>query len=256
VSSDLRWAVTDGPEGTHAVVLPEDGPGARRLAAHYRGRFWCSTAAGGCGERLVLGAGLRSFRHREATGCRFAGEGADAGRAYDHLRYEPALTAWLAEAGYRPVLRRLPGPAGAVDLQVVVAEVDAVLEVRLSPLSDARWRERDDADRRRHRHVTWFYGPAAEAAAATEAAVRGVSLHLRRQNLGLVAGVRDADDRTRWVRLSACRLTADGFTAPGVEEARLAHRRRAGERREAARRAARHAAPPRSDAWEQLPFPA
>jgi len=257
VRSDLQWAVTDGPEGTHAVVLPEDELGARRLSAHYRGRFWCSTAAGGCGGQLVLAAGLDSFRHRDANArCRFTVAGSAAGRAYDHLRYEPALAAWLAAERYQPRLRRVPGPAGGVDLQVVVDEVDAVLEVRLSPLSDAGWRERDEADRRRHRHVAWFYGPGAEEAAATEAAVRGVSLELRRQNRGLVVGVRDADDRTRWVRLAACRLTADGFTAPGLEEARAAHRRRTSERREAARRAARHAAPPRTGRWEQLPFPA
>jgi hypothetical protein len=255
VDGDLRWAVTDGPEGTHAVVLPEDDSGARRLVAHYRGRFWCSTQAGGCGERLVVAGGTRAFRHRDAdSSCRFAGPGVDASRAYDHLRYEPAVTAWLAAQGHRSRLRKLPGQAGAVGLQVVVDELDAVLEVQLSPLSDAAWRERDDADRRRHRHVTWLYGPGAEDAAATEAAVRGMSVELRRQNRGLVVGVRAVDDRTRWIRLAACRLTADGFAAPGMEEARVAHTRRTSERREAARRAARHTAP-RTGVSDQLPFP-
>jgi hypothetical protein len=248
VASELRWAVTDGPEGTHAVVLPADAAGAGQLVTHYRGRFWCSTRAGGCGERLVAGAA--GFRHAAVDAwCRFAE--ADAGPAYEHLRYEPALTAWLAGLGYRPRPRTLQTPDGAVDLQLVVDELDAVLEVQLSPLSDVAWRERDDADRAQHRHVTWLYGPGAEQGAVTEAAVRGTSLELRRQNRGLIVGVRDVDDRVRWVGLTVCRLTADGFDAPGVEQARETHRRRAGERREAARRAAGHAPP----VPEQLAFP-
>jgi hypothetical protein len=252
VDGDLRWAVTDGPAGTHTVVLPDDLAEVRRLVAHYRGRFWCSTQAGGCGERLA--AGSRGFRHAdEDSWCRFAA--ADAGPAYEHLRYEPALTAWLAAQGCRPRLRKLADPAGAVDVQVLVDELDAILELQLSPLSDSAWRERDDADRGQHRHVTWLYGPGAEEAAATEAAVRGTSLAMRRQNRGLIVGVRDDEDRTRWVPLTACRLTADGFSAPGVEQARAAHARRTSTRRETARRASGHA-PPQTGVPEQLPFPA
>jgi len=248
VASELRWAVTDGPAGTHAVELPADPAGARLVVTHYRGRFWCSTHAGGCGERLVAGA--QGFRHAgTAAWCRFAD--ADAGAAYEHLRYEPVLTAWLAEQGFRPRSRTLQTPDGAVDLQVVVDEVDAVLQVQLAPLSDVVWRERDDADRAQHRHVTWLYGPGAEQAASTEAAVRGIALELRRQNRGLIVGVRDVDDSVRWVPLSSCRLTPDGFQAPGVEQARAAHRRRATERRTAARRVAGHAA----TGPEQLAFP-
>jgi hypothetical protein len=248
VSGELRWAVTDGPAGTHAVELPADAAGARLLVTHYRGRFWCSTRAGGCGERLLAGA--QGFRHGTADAwCRFAE--ADAGPAYEHLRYEPALTAWLAEQGFRPRPRTLQAPDGAVDLQVVVDEVDAVLEVQLVPLSDVAWRERDDADRAQHRSVAWLYGPGAEQAAATEAAVRGFALELRRQNRGLIVGVRDVDDGVRWVPLTSCRLTAAGFEAPGVEQARAVHRRRTSERRAAARRAAGHA----PVGPEQLAFP-
>ena len=248
VASELRWAVTDGPAGTHAVELPADAAGARLLVSHYRGRFWCSTHAGGCGERLAAGAS--GFRHADtAAWCRFVE--AAAGPAYEHLRYEPALTAWLAEQGHSPRSRTLQSPDGAVDLQLAVDELDAVLEVQLAPLSDVAWRARDDADRGRHRHVTWLYGPGAEEAAATEAAVRGLSLELRRQNRGLIVGVRDVDDRVRWVPLTSCRLTAEGFGAPGVEQARAVHRRRATERRTAARRVAGHAA----TGPEQLAFP-
>jgi hypothetical protein len=243
VDEALRWAVTDGPDGTAVIGL------SAGLPVPARGGFWCATRAGGCGERLL--PGRDGFRHAaEDSWCRFARDGASAEAAYEHLRYEPALLAWLEGQRHRPRLRALRA-AGAADLQVVVDEVDAVLEVQLSPLTDAAWRERDDADRRSHRHVTWLYGPGAEEAAATEAVVRGTSLELRRQGRGLVVGVRDAEHRTRWVPLAACRLTADGFVAPGIEEAQALHRRRAGERQEAARRVARHAPP----APEQLAFP-
>jgi hypothetical protein len=248
VDGELRWAVTDGPDGTHAVVLPDDAPGAQQLVRHYRGQFWCSTQAGGCGERLLAGA--HGFRHSAADSwCRFSD--ADAGPAYEHLRYQPALGAWLAGGRHQPRLRKLAGPTGAIDLEVAVADVDVLLVLQLSPLSDAAWRDRDDVHRRHHRNVVWFYGPGADGAAGTEASIRGTALELRRQGRGLVVGVREADDAVRWLPLAACRLTADGLVAPGLEEARAAHRRRTSERREAARRAARHAPP----VPEQLAFP-
>jgi hypothetical protein len=248
VDGELRWAVTDGPDGTHAVVLPDDRRGALALVAHYRGRFWCSTQAGGCGARLLAGA--RGFRHSATDSwCRFAH--GDAGPAYEHLRYEPALGAWLAAGRHQPRLRKLAGPTGAIDLEVAVADVDVLLVLQLSPLSDAAWRERDDAHRRQHRYVVWFYGPDAEGTAATEASVRGTALQLRRQGRGLVVGVRDADNKVRWVSLAVCRLTGDGVAVPGLDEARAAHRRRASERRQAARRAAGYLPP----VPEQLAFP-
>jgi hypothetical protein len=254
VDGELRWAVTDGPEGTHAVELPEDDAGARRLVAQCRGRFWCATQAGGCGERLVVRGGPPSFRHADVDAwCRFADRGRLAVRAYEHLRYRPALAAWLTAQGCRPRVRTLPGPDGAIDLHVVVDEVGLAVEVQLSPLSDAAWRSRDDRCRGLHRHVVWMYGPGAEAAAATEAAVRGTAFLLRRQSRGLVVGVRDVEEHTRWVRLTACTVGADGFRAPGADEALAVHAQRTADRREAARRAA---VPHRQRLDEPLPFPA
>ncbi len=82
------------------------------------------------------------------------------------------------------------------------------------------------------------------------------------RNVGF--GVRDDADRVRWMRLAACRLTADGITAPGLAEARAAHAASATARQDAARRVARQSA-----RWSQrtgavpwdvrtgtLPFPA
>jgi hypothetical protein len=240
VSIELLWAVTDGPAGTAAVTLPEDGAAARVLGLHRSDGFWCSREAGGCGRRLALEVGEGSrphFRHPGDVRCAFTGS--DAGPAYEHLRYRRAVGAWLAAQGFRPRLEEVPGPPGSGGLHVVVPEVSSAVAVQLSPLPDTTWRERDDRYRRRVRHVTWLYGPGAESAGDTELAVRGVAYAVRRHNRGLLVGVRDVDGGTRWVRLGACHLTADGFEAPGTGEARALHARRSAERQEAARRAAR-----------------
>ncbi len=237
MSIELRWAVTDGPAGTAAVALPEDGTAARVLGRRPGSDFWCSREAGGCGGRLVLEAraGARPhFRHTGDAHCAFTAS--DAGPAYDSLRHRRALGAWLAAQGLRPRFEEVPGRGG---LHAVVPEVGCAVVVQLAPLGDTAWRERDDRSRRRVRHVTWLYGPAAETAGDTELAVRGVAYAVRRHNTGLLVGVRDVGGGTRWVRLGACRLTADGFEAPGTAEARALHARRAADRHEAARRAAR-----------------
>jgi hypothetical protein len=239
VAIELRWAVTDGPAGTAAVALPQDGTVARVLGLRPGSDFWCSREAGGCGGRLVLEArdGARPhFRHTGDVPCAFTAS--DAGPAYESLRHRRALGAWLAAQGLRPRFEEVPGSGG---LLVVVPEVGSAVVVQLAPVGDTAWRERDDRCRRRVRHVTWLYGPAAEAAGDTELAVRGVAYAVRRHGTGLLVGVRDVGGGTRWVRLSACRLTADGLEAPGTAEARALHARRAADRHEAARRAARWA---------------
>ncbi len=262
---ELRWAVTDGPDGTAAVELPDDDAQARLLDEQTGGAFWCARLAGGCGALLELVAGARpSFRHTGAQRCRFAGREATAARAYDQLRYRPALVGWLTGQGHRPQVATVTGPDGHTGLHLAVEALGAALEVRLAPMTDTAWRARDDRARRTARSVTWLYGPDADAAAATEARVRGVALSLRRHRRDLLVGVRDAADRVRWIRLAACRLTADGFTAPGLAEARAEHAASAAARQAAAQRVARQSA-----RWSQrtgavpwdvrtgtLPFPA
>ncbi|PRY49986.1 hypothetical protein LY71_10422 [Geodermatophilus tzadiensis] len=259
MADGLRWAVTDGPDGTSAVELPADAVAARRLAEQARGGLWCARAAGGCGGRLaVVDGDPPGLGHTGDDPCAFRRRPAAAGHAYDHLRYRPALLSWLTGQGHRPRVLRVPDAAGHPGLRLVVESLGAVLEVRLAPLSDTAWRARDDRARGAARSVTWLYGPDADAAAATEASVRGAALSLRRHDRGLLVGVRDAGGAVRWVRLAACSLTADGVTAPGLEDARAAHARRTAERQEAARRAARRPArrPARTrpGAAEELPL--
>jgi hypothetical protein len=262
---ELTWAVTDGPDGTAAVELPDDAASARRLDGQ-AGGFWCARRAGGCGGALqvVLGSARPAFRHTGDQPCRFLRRGAAAGHAYDHLRYRSALTGWLTAQGLSSRVATVTGPDGHTGLHVVVDALGAAVEVQLAPLTDTAWRARDDRARRTARSVTWLHGPEADGVAATEASVRGASLSLRRHDRGLLAGVRDAGGGVRWVRLAACRLTADGITAPGLAEARAAHQRRAAARQDTARRVARQAG-----RWSQragavpwdvrtgtLPFPA
>ena len=267
VSIELRWAVTDGPAGTAAVTLPEEAAAAPAPGFPHGTGFWCSREAGGCGGRLVLDVrdGTRPlFRHPADARCAFTGRESDAGPAYEHLRYQRAVVAWLTGQGHRPRPEKVPDAGGRTGLHVVVDDVGHAIEVQLAPLPDTAWRARDDHLRRRYRHVTWLYGPAAEAAGDTEVAVRGVAYAVRRHNTGLLVGVRDVAGGTRWVRLAACRLTVDGFAAPGTAEARALHARRTSDRREAARRAARCAARSaqgprehaRAEALPFLPFPA
>ncbi|MBM7804353.1 hypothetical protein JOD57_000190 [Geodermatophilus bullaregiensis] len=243
MSTDLLWAVTDGPAGTRAVPVPEDPSAARRLQRH--DDLWCARQAGGCGGRLLLRTGAGARPHLEHDGpvsCAFAGGGGpSAERAYDHLRYQHVLTAWLSGQGHRPQVRTTRHRDGSTDLHLVVDDAREVLEVALAPVSDVAWRQRDDRLRARFPHVTWLFGPAAAAAADTEAAVRGVSLVLRRHGADLAVGVRDDAGGTRWVRLSACSLTADGFSVPGADDARTRHARRSADREESARLRARQA---------------
>ncbi len=254
--------MTDGPDGTAAVELPGDDAAARLLEEQARGGFWCAREAGGCGGRLEVAHGpLPSFRHTGDAPCAFVRRQDAAGAAYDPLRYRRPLVAWLTAQGSAPRIERAPWRDDHPGLHVVVAGV-GVLEVQLAPLPDTAWRERDDRLRRGTPSVTWLYGPGADAAAATEAGVRGAALVLRRHDRGLLAGVRDDGGATRWMRLGACRLTVDGLDAPGLAEARARHTRRSAEREEAARRAGQAArrgrragTAPRPPGDEPLPFP-
>lgn len=242
MAGDLVWAVTDGPSGTQAVDVPSDRWQAIRLREHHSGDFWCSTEASGCGGGLILAAGpvlIPHFRHRRDARCEFIGSESKAGPAYEHLRYQRALLRWLEAQGYSPALEKTLGPDGRTDLHVVVNSVRHSVEVQLSPLPSAAWRERDAKYRRHHEHVTWLYGPAAEAAGATELGVRGLSFALRP---GPNVGVRDVDADTHWAELTECRLTPNGLYVPGLEEARELHRVRKAEADEAIRRAQEKAA--------------
>ena len=70
-SWDLRYAATDCPDGTGAVVLSGDRVEAAGTRARHPAGFWCTTAAGGCGGVLDLYLGkvrVPHFQHRRDAG--------------------------------------------------------------------------------------------------------------------------------------------------------------------------------------------
>lgn len=261
----LAYAVVDGPDGAHAVVLPAGRSAALQIKDQYRETFWCSTQAGGCGARLIVAAGpvLRPhYRHKDGMdGCALADDGARAERSYEHLRYQRALLAWLADQGLRATMEKVLGADSRADLHVVVDGRSQTLEVQLSPIAGNVWRDRDEKYRSHVDHVTWLYGSGAEAAAATEQAARGHALHLRTA----AAALQESDDSRAaveaahaetvvevgvvthlgeaWSPLVVCQLRSDGVWTPDLDQALhdLAEAENVAAeaaRREAARRAA------------------
>ena len=237
----LAYAVVDGPDGAHVVVLPAGRSGALQIKDQYRETFWCSTQAGGCGARLIIAAGpvLRPhYRHKDGMdGCALADDGARAERSYEHLRYQRALLAWLADQGLHATIEKVLGADSRADLHVVVDGRSQTLEVQLSPIAGNAWRDRDEKYRSHVDHVTWLYGSGAEAAAATEQAARGHALHLRTAaaasqasgearadveaahaetvvEVGVVTHLGEA-----WSRLAVCQLRSEGVWTPDLDQA-------------------------------------
>ena len=236
MAGDLVLAVTDGPDGVEAIELPSNRWQAIEVRERHRNRFWCSTEAQGCGGQVLIAAGpilIPHFRHQKDARCSFIGHESKASPAYEHLRYQRAIQRWLATQGHDAVIEKTLGSDGRTDLHVVINSVRHSLEVQLSPLPSPAWRERDAKYRRHHDHVTWLYGPAAEAAGATELSLRGVAFSLRP---GPSIGVRDFDAGTHWAELADCRLTDRGLEVPGLEAALALHQHRKAEAAEAQRR--------------------
>jgi hypothetical protein len=233
VTTDLVWAVVDGPTGHQAVGMPADRAAAQRLKLQHNERFWCGLQAAGCGSRLFVIAGEQRrphFRHEQHAACRFIDRPGAAVHAYEHLRYQEALQAWLRDQGHQPRLEKYLASDGRTDLHVIIDAVAHIIEVQLSPLGVGHWQERDRRYHRHAEHVTWVYGPGAAASAATELAARGVALRLR---AGPEVGVQDVDGGMRWSALTPCALLATGFHAPGLAEARALHEQRLREQAEA-----------------------
>ena len=100
----MRYAVVDGPEGTHWVFVPAERSDAQSLRARHSARFWCSTKAGGCGAQLSLKAGTEKKPHfahypGQAENCRFAYDFDALERSYLHLALQLTLKKWLADLG-------------------------------------------------------------------------------------------------------------------------------------------------------------
>ncbi|MDP9394140.1 MAG: hypothetical protein M3Q27_07740 [Actinomycetota bacterium] len=267
----LAHAVVDGPHGFAAVDVPENPSEARALRRQWANTFWCSTLAGGCGEKLTLAAGdvRRPYlRHGPNPTCQLAKNPSRATTAYEHLHYQRELAAWLGRQGLSAQIEHRFGAEGRADLHVMVEGVAQSIEVQLSRISDEEVRRRDALYRRHVAQVTWLFGELhARPLAAAAQAVDGVALLVRRRDDGDVeVGVLGYDDDEEWAPLDQCELREDGVWTPHLDVARDAHRRvlearareaerEAAQRAEAERRAAeaaaaafRRAAPPRPPA--------
>lgn len=90
-------------------------------------------------------------------GCALADDGARAERSYEHLRYQRALLAWLADQGLRATMEKVLGADSRADLHVVVDGRSQTLDVQLSPIAGKVWRDRDEKYRSHVDHVAWLY---------------------------------------------------------------------------------------------------
>jgi hypothetical protein len=241
-----RYAVSDGPNGTRVVVAPAH----RMLAADVKAlnhRFWCSTAANGCGSRLSFKVGKIRTPHF----AHYAGERPNCTRAdtarlisgYQHLAMQLALQAWLERLGHDVTLERVV-VNGRVDLHVVADGVVHVLEVQRSPLPVEQWVSRDALYRQTASTVTWLFDQERRGEADVALATRGVAFHTRvSSEMEVEVGTLWVDEGGTidigWDRLDECLMDAHGLRTPHREFALASTRewREMDRRKQAAERA-------------------
>jgi hypothetical protein len=241
-----RYAVSDGPNGSLVVVAPGD----RLLAADLKSRhdrFWCSTAANGCGGRLSFKVGKVRAPHF----AHYAGEGPRCGRAaaqliagYQHLAMQRALQEWLERLGHDVVLERVV-VGGRVDLHVVADDIVHVLEVQRSPLPVEPWKARDALYRRTAATVTWLWDLERRGEADIDLATRNLAFHTRvTSEMEVEVGTLWVDENGTidigWDQLDECRMDTHGLKTPHREFALAStHEWREAERRRKADERAR-----------------
>lgn len=215
----LRYAVTDGPDGTAAVALPTTRLAALRMKIANNHAFWCSRAVGGCGANLLVAAGevrVPHFRHKpgERGACLLERDPAAADEPYRHLAAQRALVAWLEAQGYTAEIE-FPVLGGRADVHVVIDGQSHSLEVQISPITFAQWWQRDALYRRSIGEVTWLYGDDLATRATEDLLRRDVSFHIHvESDLEVAIGTRFIDDHIAWDALDECRLTATGMCTP------------------------------------------
>jgi len=177
-------AVMDGRDGHRVIALPLAQESALLVKHRHSGRFWCSTAVGGCGAPLWVIAGpIRRphFRHPlgSADSCVFGRDPHRAKAAYTHLAIQRALKAWLDGQGHKSRMEHGLKDGGRADPHVVVGEDEQTIEVQLSPMPEAEWVGRDARYRSQVSVVTGLYGPEANARALGEMTERDVALDFK-----------------------------------------------------------------------------
>ena len=223
----LCHAVTDGPEGSDAVVLSVDRAAALLAKARHGRGFWCSSAADGCGAPLFVVAGpvrRPHFRHPSGSACAYARDARRAEAAYTHLAIQHALVRWLTTQGFTSRMEHVLVDGGRADVHVVVGDGAQTIEVQLSALPEDEWRRRDELYRSQVSCTTWLYGPDAEARAIDEVVQRHTALDVAAEveeagRWRVDIGTRDVDT-VAWDALADCKLTPDGIWTPHLDAAR------------------------------------
>lgn len=220
----LRYAVTDGPEGSVTIALPTSRAAALEIKAVYNHMFWCSRGIGGCGARLQVAAGqirVPHFRHRagELGGCAFELSPRQAEQSYKHLAAQQALLAWIQGQGSEAIIE-FPVVGGRADLHVIIDGFRHSLEVQLSPKSDQEWMRRDTLYRRHFDVVSWLFGDDLGTRATEDLLRQDVSFHIYvESDLEVAVGTRFIDGQIAWDDLSDCRLTSSGLWTPHSDQA-------------------------------------
>lgn len=227
VDRELRWAVTDGPDGTRVIDAPEDARQLKENVKRGLATLHCSTRVGGCGEELIVVAGevyAHHFRHRPSARCSLTAS--EARDRYTHLRIQVALLDWLTGQGLRATKEERLDHRSRVD--VFVAETRQVLEVQLSPLDAIDWKVRHERYTDKDVAVWWLNGLTNAAVIVEQRRQDGHALLVRLDGEQVDLGVDDADGERRFAPLDQWRMTVDGPWNHLVDEAsELAATRRA-----------------------------
>ena len=225
--SNIRHACTDGPDGILVEVAPTTRDEAVALIARHAGAFWCSTAVGGCGQKLELPHGHINrpyFRHLAGSSeCALGGPGKSTGDAYAHLAYQTALSQWLREQGYSPAFEHtFPDGGGRADLHVAVAGINHSIEVQLSPITEETWQARIEKYTRHVDATTWMFGPDRDAETYRALlADRDLAWRLKVDD-GQVRVGTIGHGYEGWASLSDCTFDRTGIHSPNEDAARTA----------------------------------
>ena len=225
----MRHACTDGPSGILIEEAPEAREEALALKQRHADAFWCSLEAGGCGQKVELTAGqvrIPYFRHLPGhSACAVGSSGNSTGDAYAHLVYQVALSRWLLEQDYSPVLEQtFPDDGGRADLHVEVDGARHSVEVQLSPLTEVDWQERTAKYAQHVNATTWMFGPDRSTEARRALLADGeVAWRLKVVEGAVLVGT-IAHDFEEWAPLTACTFDAAGVHSPHEAAAREASR--------------------------------
>lgn len=218
-----RYAALGGPDSDHAVAMPADHDHARDLKARC-GRFWCSTAIGGCGTELtarVAPGRVPHFAHRPGAVCAVLRDPVSHALAWEHLVMQRALQRWLEGLGYAVTLEeRVVG--GRADVHVSTGRGEHILEVQRSPLSVPERVRRTQLYAAGARSVTWLWdSPRRDADADLQLRADGIAFTTRIDDLGVVQvgtlwRTHDPDEPgtswdVGWDDLTTCDLDDEGL---------------------------------------------